>query len=167
MLSGKTSADKIQHQQDVIDTTALGYTYPKIPPTLKLPAPKPPAPTLRITGANRAQIAGSFYISTWMDEAMLDIHPVLSRWHVSGCANCQTHLNVKTFVSLPQGVTDEKAAGAKFSARVHTRDDPKGEKATSVLPAPRLVGLKGQESSGGGGGTGVLTAVKKVFVGEL
>ena len=34
------------------------------------------------------------------DEKIVGIESVLSRWRVSGCANCQTHLNVKAFITL-------------------------------------------------------------------
>jgi len=85
-----------------------------------------PTPILRIPGINRGNIAGSFLISTWANDQLVDVEPVLSRWHVQGCKNCQTHLNVKTFVPL-YGWTPKDAKEAKFTVKIHTRDDRAGK----------------------------------------
>ena len=86
-------------------------------------------PTVRVTGANRADVKGSFAIATKLKlddkEYTVDIEPVLSRWHTSGCANCQTHLKVKTFVNLP-ALTQAEAETAEFSAGLITRGKSAG-----------------------------------------
>jgi tyrosinase len=72
---------------------------------------QPQAQIVRITGINRATIQGSFLIVVRAEidgvERVVGTESVLSRWKVSGCANCQTHLNVKAFVPLV--ALDEKA----------------------------------------------------------
>lgn len=42
---------------------------------------------------------------------LVGVESVLSRWHTSGCANCQSHLNVKAFVPL-HGLGLEEAGKA-------------------------------------------------------
>jgi tyrosinase len=91
-----------------------------------------PTPMLRISGINRAEISGSFLVSIWASsdedegEQLIDVEPILSRWHTQGCANCQTHLNVKTFVPL-HGWAEEKARAATFRVKLHTRKNPAGD----------------------------------------
>jgi len=118
---------------------SLGYTYGPgsftnehrvLKREVKLPqsAAPPPEHFLAVSGLSRGAIRGSFAISTWAtdvhgsdDKRLLDVRSVLSRWHTSGCANCQTHLNVKTFVPL-HGVADP----SKVEVLVHTHDDLAG-----------------------------------------
>jgi tyrosinase len=80
---------------------------------------------VKVSGLNRAAIRGSFVIAVF---AVVDgqryrvaIDGVLSRWNVTGCANCQTHLQTKAFASLREfkAETAEKAA---IVVEVHTRD---------------------------------------------
>jgi tyrosinase len=118
----------------------LGYTYILSEALVTGPATHPPL--LRVQGANRAAISGSFMISTWVSDpsantpkTLVGLEAVLSRWHVSGCANCQNHLGVKAFVPL-HGLTPEQAQKAAFEVKVHTREDPQGSKIK--LPKPDL-----------------------------
>ncbi|XHG06194.1 hypothetical protein AWENTII_009396 [Aspergillus wentii] len=122
--------------QDVANIEKLGYTY-DIPPQIPLPkdgfaSPIPtPArsPYLRIGGINRAAVRGSFVISAWSlgpeGRKLVGAEPVLSRWHVLGCANCQNHLDVLTHMPL-DGWKNSDAENTNFEVRVHTRDHPSG-----------------------------------------
>jgi hypothetical protein len=96
------------------------------PSTASAAGPLSSPPTLRIPNINRGNIAGSLFISTWANNELVDVEPVLSRWHVQGCENCQTHLNMRTFVPL-YGWTNEEAKKAKFKVQLHTRDHMQGE----------------------------------------
>jgi tyrosinase len=112
--------------QDVTNINKMGYDYAYHAPNL--PQATEPEPILRVWGANRSAIRGSFVISTWAKlkdgtEVFLDADAVLSRWNVGGCANCQTHLDAGTHVSLPRL---EELNGAKFFSKLHTRDDMTG-----------------------------------------
>ncbi len=132
-----------QYFKDFVNIYKLGYTYKDcVAPEWTTPGPvqaspgyarrRPvaapsPLPTLRIPGINRGNIAGSFLISIWANHKLVHIEPVLSRWHVQGCENCQTHLNVKTFVPL-HGLTHEEAKNTNFTVKVHTRDHREGRR---------------------------------------
>jgi len=63
-----------------------------------------PVRKLCVSQINRAPIGGSFIISAHAnykgEQMLLGYHSVLSRWSVMGCANCQTHLEVKAFFDL-------------------------------------------------------------------
>ncbi len=80
---------------------------------------------VKVSAINRASIRGSFVIAVF---AVIDgkryrvaTNGVLSRWNVRGCANCQTHLETKTFVSLHE-FKAETANKARIVVEVHTRD---------------------------------------------
>ncbi len=70
-----------------------------------------------ISGINRAPIKGSFVVALVAnvdgEKTLVGTHSVLSRWSVMGCANCQTHLEVKASFPL-HGFTEEDANKAKF-----------------------------------------------------
>ena len=52
--------------------------------------------------------------------ALVGIDAVLSRWAVAGCANCQTHLDVKSAFAL-RGLADTSVAAATFAVEVITK----------------------------------------------
>lgn len=119
---------------DVVDIAKLGYAYDGVPRDagrhhgfLSGPPSRAPAPVVTVSNVNRASIGGSFVISTWTlkdgKEILLGTEPILSRWHVSGCQNCQSHLEVRAHTPL-RGWVKEDAEKAKFFARVHTRSVP-------------------------------------------
>jgi tyrosinase len=141
---------------DVTNIEALGYTYApgsldSSPSKHSLSSDSPsflsaPAPVIRVSGANRAASKGSFLMTVWADtspdgkgekDTLIGFEPVLSRWHVAGCANCQTHLNVKTFINAHAlkdvGVGGGEGGGVSLSdrveVRVHTRGDVTGVQA--------------------------------------
>ncbi|KAF2760452.1 Di-copper centre-containing protein [Pseudovirgaria hyperparasitica] len=116
--------------EDMVNIIKLGYTYeePPISSAFKSaaqenqnPAVNQPTPVLKVPDVSRAGIAGSFMISTWAHGKLLDLTPVLSRWNVRGCANCLTHLTVRTFVPL-HGWTIEDARKTTFTYRIHLRE---------------------------------------------
>lgn len=59
---------------------------------------------IRLSGINRAPIRGSFLISVYAiikgKRHLVGTEAVLSRWSVKYCSNCQTHLEVKSFIGL-------------------------------------------------------------------
>jgi tyrosinase len=84
-------------------------------------------PHIRISGVNRADAKGSFFLSAWATkpgsdtQSLVGVEPVLSRWHVAGCANCGSHLNVSSVISLPSDWSASDAAKTSFDVLVHTR----------------------------------------------
>ncbi|KAK3381229.1 hypothetical protein B0H63DRAFT_475126 [Podospora didyma] len=121
--------------RDVTDIKQLGYLYPEVHAPIKevLPGNKA-APILRVSGANRAAVNGSFVVSTWakgsadgsQPDQLIHTKAVLSRWHVSGCANCQTHLNVSSHVPLT-GFSHSDANSTQFFSKIHSHGNMKGE----------------------------------------
>lgn len=59
---------------------------------------------LQVSGINKAAISGSFVVAAHAhvsgSKHLVGIHSVLSRHAIQGCANCQTHLNVKAHFDL-------------------------------------------------------------------
>jgi tyrosinase len=101
----------------------LGYTYG--PGSLDqltavaaphLDAASASEPKVHVTGINRGGIAGSFVITAFAqvdgERTPIGSEAVLSRWHVEGCANCQTHLLAGASFSLHGLETSQLADGA-------------------------------------------------------
>ncbi|HLI57779.1 MAG TPA: tyrosinase family protein [Actinomycetota bacterium] len=143
----KTRDGRVATSRDCINIeTQLGYRYG--PGSLgDLAAPSVAAATgpgqagrsakaVRVTGLNRAAIRGSFLISAFATIGGTRYHvgseSVLSRWSVQGCANCQTHLEVKAYIGL-HDFDEETLAGAAFDVEVRTRDGVLTQ-TKSVLP---------------------------------
>lgn len=92
--------------------TQLGYTYgpgsledlAEAKAALGLGAAPANSPMVHVSGLSRASIRGSFLVSAFVTidgkRYHLGTEAVLSRWHVEGCANCQTHLRVRGAISL-------------------------------------------------------------------
>lgn len=111
--------------------TQLGYTYG--PGSLEdhaalfaaLRLDEDASRMVRVGGINRGAIRGSFLISAFAHvdgkRQHLGTEAVLSRWHVDGCANCQTHLEAKATISL-QGMRDTTVRNDQIEVEVHTRD---------------------------------------------
>jgi tyrosinase len=113
----------------------LGYTYgpgsledvAAAPATSELAAVPAghSSKVVKVSGLNRASIRGSFVIAVFAvingQRHRVAIDGVLSRWNVSGCANCQTHLETKSFASL-HDFKAETADKAQIVVEVHTRD---------------------------------------------
>lgn len=81
--------------------------------------------SIRVSGINRASIRGSFVIAAFANidgkRQLLGTEAVLSRWNVRSCANCQTHLEMKAFVPLRDGLA-EAVPDTAVEVEVHTRD---------------------------------------------
>jgi hypothetical protein len=116
---------------DVINIESqLGYTYGAgsldgyVQPDAVRPmalAAEPQQKTVHVAGIDRSKIRGSFLIATWADlegkKELVGIEPVLSRWQVIGCANCQTRLRVSADTPLPPS-----ADPGSVTIEIHTRD---------------------------------------------
>jgi tyrosinase len=113
-----------------------GYVRADTPQPIALaPATEPEQKTVHISGIDRSKIRGSFLIATWADlegkKQLVGIEPVLSRWQVNGCANCQTRLRVSADLPLPPS-----ADPGSVAVEIHTRDGLLGNG-----PSPESSGL--------------------------
>jgi tyrosinase len=112
---------------DCVDIEQLGYTYG--PGSLDVYAEKGAgwssdaidlSQNVHVAGIDRSKVAGSFVIAAYRNvdgiQQLLGAEAVLSRWNVSGCANCQTHLRVSADLPAP-GELDQ----GDLSVLVHTR----------------------------------------------
>jgi tyrosinase len=109
----------------------LGYNYDDAFVKALVELPEPVGATnldahIRISGLSRGDAKGSFYLSAWAsdpdtddDPKLVALVPVLSRWHVGGCANCNNHLNVTAIASV--GMSSREAQRRNFEVLVHTR----------------------------------------------
>jgi tyrosinase len=94
-----------------------------------------------VRGINRARIAGSFLISVFAHidgkKQHIGTEGVLSRWHVEGCANCQTHLEARASIGL-HGALAALADSTQFEVEVRTRNGRLGQVgvAASTTGAP-------------------------------
>ncbi|KAI1196686.1 hypothetical protein F5X97DRAFT_304471 [Nemania serpens] len=128
--------------QDVANIANLGYSYDRLIPRLGDEPDNRAAfpvfttsPRLRIPNLSRRNISGSFVISVWVkrDEAqkyeLISADAILSRWNLSGCDNCQDHLDFEHYVPL-LGWSKEDAqlthGQEKFAYKLHTRQAPDG-----------------------------------------
>jgi len=96
-------------------------TFPQLqPPKSTIPST---TPILRISGLNRNAISGSFTLNV-LDKngKLLGVESVLSRWKVTGCANCQMHLHVKAFVPLLGYNPKSKKEQEEVHVQVRARD---------------------------------------------
>lgn len=133
-----TSRDCINIEGD------LGYTYGPgslMPlPALKMAGPPSgPARVVQVGGINRAKIRGSFLISAYATIGKTKHHlgteAVLSRWHVDGCANCQTHLEAGAMIDIHE-LSEDLVHDGNVDVEVLTRDGP--------LRPRRMVGVAGE-----------------------
>jgi tyrosinase len=118
-----TSADGINIEKQ------LGYSYgpgsldsyAQTGAHLMSAVAEPEQKTVHIGGIDRSKIRGSFLIATFAElegqKQLIGLEPVLSRWQVVGCANCQTRLRVSTDLHLPP-----TADAGSVAVEVHTRD---------------------------------------------
>lgn len=116
--------------RDVVDTTALGYTYDT--PIHKflgaLPPPQRAATSVRISGVHKNNIAGSHQLMVYAtlpgekQRKLIAVDSVLSRWHVSGCANCQLTTDVQRYAPLHGLSAEDVESGAvELTVEVVTR----------------------------------------------
>jgi tyrosinase len=131
--------------------TQLHYTYG--PGSLEdLPAPAAALAAqpshghrIHVAGINRGAIRGSFMVTAFAvidgKKRHLGTEAVLSRWHVEGCANCQTHLEVRAAIPIP-GMDTAAIKSAHVGVEVQTHDGLlldhlKTFAAAAGAPAPR------------------------------
>jgi tyrosinase len=85
----------------------------------------PNEPKVHVTGINRGEIRGSFLISAFAEvdgeRKLIGSEAVLSRWHVEGCANCQTHLKAGASFHM-HGLSPERLGDDAIQVEVRTRD---------------------------------------------
>lgn len=120
----------------------LGYKYgpgslekeAKAPPVKLAASAEPTEPKVHVTGVDRGGIRGSFVIDAFAEvdgeRTHLGSEAVLSRWHVEGCANCQTHLKAGATFPL-HGI---EAGEDTVHVQVRTRD--------GVIGGPKRGGLR-------------------------
>jgi len=126
----------------------LGFTYSpgslEDTPALAAVAASRSTKVVHVSGINRAPIRGSFLVSVFGNiegqRVHLSTEAVLSRWSVKYCANCQTHLEVQTFVGLNAFKEDELRT-ASYEVEIRTRDgvltdsQPQARSATGLAVA--------------------------------
>jgi tyrosinase len=121
----------------------LGYTYgpgsleaPKGAKRSDVASVSAPSRMVTVRGINRARIAGSFMISVFAHidgkKRHVGTEGVLSRWHVEGCANCQTHLEARASIGL-HGALASLADSTTFEVEVRTRDGRPGQSGAPPL----------------------------------
>lgn len=140
-----TTADVINIERQMGYTYGPGSLDAYATPAAVAAAAVPATPSgagphaVHVAGIDRSKIRGSFLIATWADldgqRQLIGLDPVLSRWHVTGCANCQTRLRVTSDTALPPGADPRTVA-----VQVHTRDGVLGAPpATTSLGAAPLM----------------------------
>ena len=106
----------------------LGYTYAggSLDGPAGVTAAQPAAsgePRVHVSGINRTSISGSFLITAFAEidgeRTPIGSEAVLSRWHVDGCANCQTHLLAGATFPL-HGLPAGQAGGGAIEVEVRT-----------------------------------------------
>jgi len=116
------------------------------PETVLARESEPAVKHVLVSGINRGAIRGSFLISAFATvdgkRVRIGTEAVLSRWHVEGCINCQTHLQASAAIPL-RGLTTAAAASAEIGVEVLTRDGPLAQHAMTVVagsspPRPRF-----------------------------
>jgi tyrosinase len=119
--------------RDAVDVEGqLGYSYG--PGSLMTEAETPPAtaapdsvgePHVHVSGIDRGRIRGSFVIAAYAEvdgeRKLIGVKSVLSRWHVEGCANCQTHLRAHAAFSL-HGLDPDELGEDAIQVEVRTHD---------------------------------------------
>lgn len=116
----------------------LGYTYgpgsldDAVQPTVKAGAAlhaAGPQRKIHVSGINRGTIRGSFLISAFVNvdgkRHHIGTEGVLSRWHVEGCANCQTHLQARATFPLHPTLA-ARVSEEDIEVEVRTRDGKLG-----------------------------------------
>ncbi|PZX55701.1 tyrosinase family protein [Algoriphagus chordae] len=105
-ISDVSGTNRPYNSKDLINIESqLGYTYSAGSLaevlTSKALLVTENSPVVRISRINKAPVRGSFTVSAFANlngkKVHLGTEAVLSRWSVMGCANCQTHLEVKAF----------------------------------------------------------------------
>jgi tyrosinase len=125
-----TDGERIMITRETINIERdLGYTYGPGSLDVYAQAPAKAAFTanavedatriVHVSKLNRAKIKGSFVIAAYAEidgvQQLIDANPVLSRWSVEGCANCQLHLEATADFRVSADIAQS------VEVRVHTR----------------------------------------------
>ncbi|PLB44561.1 Di-copper centre-containing protein [Aspergillus steynii IBT 23096] len=118
-VNPKSSAGNLYTSKDLVDIEALGYTYgPGSLDEVDVPSgPDVPNRLFAVSNINRADYEGSFVIRTYATTDHLESQditvsvevgrePILSRWNIENCANCQNHLDAVSFIPISQEMLD-------------------------------------------------------------
>ena len=94
-----------------------------------------PGRTIHVAGLDRSKIAGSFLVAAYAEQdgkhRLVGVEPILSRWNVGGCSNCQTHLKATADLR----VTTETVEKAGVKVLLHTRGGVIGDAPPSLESA--------------------------------
>jgi tyrosinase len=120
-----TSLDCVNIETQLGVTYGPGSLWPPGPQADALAAAPKAAKVLAVTGVNRGAIRGSFLVSAFATKGGQKLHlgteAVLSRWTVEGCANCQTHLEVKAFFPVHPAVA-ASLGDPQYEIEIRTHD---------------------------------------------
>jgi tyrosinase len=100
---------------DVVNIkTQLGYTYEIVPPPARTAPPKFATAAVRISGVNKNSISGSHQLAVYAPgptgPQLIGLESVLSRWHTSGCQNCQANSDAVRYFPIPAVFADNAIA---------------------------------------------------------
>jgi tyrosinase len=84
-------------------------------------APAEEGRTLHVGGVDRSKLEGSFLIAAFAEvdgeRRLIGVEPVLSRWHVAGCANCQTHLKASADFRISRPTAEANGVEVEIHGR--------------------------------------------------
>ncbi|MDN3687980.1 hypothetical protein [Cyclobacterium jeungdonense] len=122
-----TSQDVINIERQLVMTYSKGSLDEEAPAYLEqsLYQSGNSTKTVKVSRINRLPIPGSFMVSAFArlgeQRYHLGTEAVPSRWSVQFCANCQAHLEVKSFFGL-HGMDKETAEKASIEIEIQGRD---------------------------------------------
>ncbi len=129
---GPGSLDPLLPEVGVHGTSPYELVIPKYPtPLVAGSNPNEANPfslTKRVHNINRADYEGSFVVRLYAqrhdgEEVEVGREAVLSRWSVSSCRNCQSHLGVDLYVPIHQKTLDYFDGGEiKWRVAIQSRD---------------------------------------------
>jgi tyrosinase len=94
-----------------------------------------PGRTIHVAGLDRSKIAGSFLVAAYAEQngehRLIGVDPILSRWDVGGCSNCQARLKA----TADFRVTTEAVEKAGVKVLLHTRRGVIGDAPPSLESA--------------------------------
>jgi len=136
----KTAPSKLPNYYTGFDAFALnasiGYKGGSLESYINPPPPSHSPPrshkALVVSGINRNLIHGSYIVYVFGEvvdkdglpkQVLLDSESVLSRWHVQGCANCQTHVTRDHIFAIPDNVRE---SSIQVTVNTHDSENPSG-----------------------------------------
>jgi tyrosinase len=129
---GPGSLDNILPKSGAKRTSPYELVVPKFPTLVAGSNPEEASPfslTKWVHNINRADYEGSFVVRLYAqrpdgtDEVEVGREPVLSRWSVSSCSNCQNNLGVDLYVPIHQQTLDYYGGNdIKWRVAIQSRD---------------------------------------------